>query len=104
MRHLLEGSVYFIQLLLHGQRLLEGGIYWRAEFIGINTALNFAILPRIDIRGVIIWQKYYFVVAVCCFHKTWEWLSCCVHNCACAMRLYAFANRQITRVDSIDSF
>ena len=37
MRRLLEGSVYFLQLLIQGRHLLEGGVYWRATFIGINT-------------------------------------------------------------------
>ena len=39
MQHLLEGGVYFIQLLTHGRRLLEGGIYWRAGFIGVNMVV-----------------------------------------------------------------
>ena len=44
------GSVYFIQLLIHGRHLLEGGVYWRAAFIGINTVVVYAII-KITIRG-----------------------------------------------------
>ena len=43
------------------------------------------------------------MVALCCFRKTWTWLSHCARNCAYAMRPYAFANHQITCIDSIDS-
>ena len=52
-RCLLEGGFYFIQLLIHGRCLLEGGVYWRAPFIGINMVVVYATI-KITIRGITI--------------------------------------------------
>ena len=41
MQRLLEGGVYFIQLLTLGQYLLEGSVCLRAVFIGINTVCEY---------------------------------------------------------------